>query len=253
MSDTRTYVAPPELLRDRVILVTGAGRGIGRAAALAFAAHGATVVLHGRDADRLSTVYDEIEASGAPTPAAVPLDFETAGPREFDALAGAVEQAVGRLDGILHSAAHLERLAQAEAIDQAAWTRLMRVNFIAPLALTRACLSMLQRAPDASVIYTSDSHVAAPTAYWAGIAAPKAALMAAMRAQADEWSRLAHLRVNAVVPGPVASPARAFTHPGAAPETLPSPESILPTYLWLMGPASRGVSGQTFECVAQAG
>jgi NAD(P)-dependent dehydrogenase (short-subunit alcohol dehydrogenase family) len=100
------------------------------------------------------------------------------------------------------------------------------------------------------VVYTSDSHVAAPTAYWAGIAAPKAALMAAMRAQADEWSRHEHLRVNAVVPGPVATPARAFTHPGASPATLPPPESILPTYLWLMGPESRGVSGQVFDCSA---
>lgn len=248
MTDPRTYVAPIDLLRDRVILVTGASRGIGRAAALSFAAHGATVVLHGRETERLATVYDEIEAKGGATPAAVPLDLETAGPREFDALAGAIEQAVGRLDGILHSAVHLERLAQAEAIDQPAWTRLLRVNFTAPLALTRACLPMLQRAPDGSVVYTSDSHVAAPTAYWAGIAAPKAALMAAMRAQADEWSRHPNLRVNAVVPGPVASPARAFTHPGTAPSMLPPPESILPTYLWLMGPASRGVSGQIFEC-----
>lgn len=248
MIDPRTYAATADLLRDRVILVTGAGRGIGRAAASAFAAHGATVVLHGRDTDRLAAVYDEIEASGGPTPAAVPLDFETAGPREFDALAGAIEQAVGRLDGILHSAVHLERLAQTESIDPAAWTRLMRVNFIAPLALTRACLSMLQRAPDASVVYTSDSHVAAPSAYWSGVAAPKAALLAAMRAQADEWSQHPHMRVNAVVPGPVASPARAFTHPGAAPATLPSAESILPTYLWLMGAQSRGVSGQIFDC-----
>ena len=253
MIDPRVYATVPGLLRDRVILVTGASRGIGRAAALGFAAHGATVVLHGRDADRLAAVYDEIEAGGHPTPAAVPLDLETACPRELDALAGAIEQAVGRLDGILHSAVHLERLAQAEAIDQAAWTRLLRVNFIAPLALTRACLPMLRRAPDASVVYTSDSHVEAPSAYWAGIAAPKAALMAAMRAQADEWSQHPHLRVNAVVPGPVASPARAFTHPGAAPSSSPPPESILPTYLWLVGPGSRGVSGHVFDCSSSQG
>lgn len=250
MIDPRAYAATPDLLRDRVILITGAGRGIGRAAALAFASRGATVVLHGRDANRLAAVYDEIEAAGHPMPAAVPLDLETAGAREMDALAGAIQQAVGRLDGILHSAVHLERLAQAEAIDQAAWTRLIRVNLIAPLALTRACLPLLQRAPDASVVYTSDSHVEKPSAYWAGIAAPKAALMAAMRAQADEWSQHPHLRVNAVVPGPVASPARAFTHPGAAPSSLPPPESILPTYLWLIGPESRGVSGHVFDCCA---
>jgi NAD(P)-dependent dehydrogenase (short-subunit alcohol dehydrogenase family) len=248
MTDPRTYAAPAELLRERVILVTGAGRGIGRAAALAFAAHGATVVLHGRDEDRLAAVYDEIEAAGAPKPAAVPLDFETAGAREFDALAGAIEQAVGRLDGILHSAVHLERLALTETIDLAAWTRLMRVNFTAPLALTRACLHLLRRAPDAAVIYTSDSHVGAPSAFWASVAAPKAALLETMRVQADEWAQHPNLRVNAVVPGPVASPARTFTHPGAPLASLPPPEAILPAYLWLIGPASRGVSGRIVAC-----
>lgn len=246
--EPHTYSAPADVLRERVILVTGAGRGIGRAAALAFAARGATVVLHGRDADRLAAVYDEIEATGGPTPAAVPLDFESAGARNFDAAASAIEQAVGRLDGILHSAVHLERLAAAEAIDLATWNRLLRVNFIAPLALTRACLHLLKRAPDASVVYTSDSHVGMPSAYWASVAAPKAALMAAMQAQADEWALHPNLRVNAVVPGPVASPARAFTHPGASPATLPAVDSILPVYLWLIGPASRGTSGRIVDC-----
>lgn len=248
MNDPRTYTAAPELLRDRVILVTGSGRGIGRAAALAFAAHGATVVLHGRDTARLEAVYDEIEAAGGPTPAAVPLDLEAAGPRDFDAAAGAIEQAVGRLDGIVHSAVHLERLAATDTLDPAAWTRLLRINFIAPLAWTRACRFLLERAPDASVIYTSDSHVSDPAAYWSGVAAPKAALLAAMRCQADEWSDHPHLRVNAVVPGPVASPARAFTHPGASPATLPSAEALMPVYLWLIGPDSRGVSGRTVDC-----
>lgn len=248
MIEARTYAAPADLLRERVILITGAGRGIGRAAALAFAAHGATVVLHGRDSDRLASVYDEIEAAGGPTPAAVPLDFETASVRDLDALAGAIEQAVGRLDGILHSAVHLERLAAAEAIDLATWNRLLRVNFVTPLALTRACLHLLKRAPDGSVVYTSDSHVGAPSAYWASVAAPKAALMAAMHAQSDEWALHPNLRVNAVVPGPVASPARAFTHPGASPANLPAVESILPAYLWLIGPASRGTSGRIVDC-----
>lgn len=248
MIDPRSYSAPADALRDRVILVTGGGRGIGRAAALAFAGLGATVVLHGRDADRLAAVYDEIEAAGGPTPAAVPLDLEAAGPRDFAAAAEAIEQTFGRLDGILHSAVHLERLAAVDSIDAAAWNRLFQVNIIAPLALTRSCLHLLKRAPDASVIYTSDSHVGSPGAYWASVAAPKAALLAAMHAQADEWTQYPNLRVNAVVPGPVASPARAFTHPGASPATLPPPESILPSYLWLIGPASRGTTGRIIDC-----
>jgi NAD(P)-dependent dehydrogenase (short-subunit alcohol dehydrogenase family) len=124
----------------------------------------------------------------------------------------------------------------------------LRVNFLSPLALTRACLHLLRRVPDASVVYTSESHVDRPTAYWAPVAAPKAALLAAMQAQADEWSQWPQLRCNAIVPGPVASPARRHTHPGESPDTLPPVDTILPAYLYLIGPASSGVSGTVVRC-----
>jgi NAD(P)-dependent dehydrogenase (short-subunit alcohol dehydrogenase family) len=107
MLDPRTYSARPDLLQGRVILVTGATRGIGRVAALAFARHGATVVLHGRDPIALEAVYDEIEANGHAQPAAVPLDLLGATVRDYDALAYAIESRIGRLDGILHNASHL--------------------------------------------------------------------------------------------------------------------------------------------------
>jgi NAD(P)-dependent dehydrogenase (short-subunit alcohol dehydrogenase family) len=248
MTDPRLFRAPPDLLAGRVVLVTGASRGIGRAAALAFAGAGATVVLLGRDEQRLAAVYDEIEISGGPVPAAITFDLEQGGERDLDTIPAAIEQGLGRLDGIVHSATMTPKLAPVDAVDYRTWERLLRVNFLAPLALTRACLHLLKRSPDASVIYTSESHVAHPRAYWAPVAAPKAALVAAMQAQADEWSQWPHLRCNAVVPGPVASPARAYTHPGESPATLPAIDTILPVYLYLVGPASRGVSGTVFPC-----
>ncbi|MCW5626696.1 MAG: SDR family NAD(P)-dependent oxidoreductase, partial [Burkholderiales bacterium] len=245
------YTPAADLLADRVILVTGAGRGLGRAAALAFARHGATVVLLGRDIDRLEAVCEEIECGGGATPAAIATDLATTTARQFDAIAGSITQAHGRLDGILHSAVRLEKLMAAEMVEIDAWTETLRVNFIAPLALTRACLPLLKRAPDAAVVYTSDSHVARPTAFWAPVAAPKSALLAAMAAQADEWSQWPHLRVNVIVPGPVGSPARAFTHPGQSPASLPQPDALMPAYLYLMGPDSRGMSGRVIPAQDQ--
>ncbi len=242
------YRPAPDLLRDRVILVTGAGRGIGRAAALAFAGLGATVIVHGRDENRTADTYDAIVAAGAPEPARVHMDFATAAEPDYGALAASIDGSFGRLDGILHSAVHLEKLMAVDALSETAWQRLLKVNFLAPLLLTRACTALLKAAPDASVIHTADSHCAAPGAYWAGLVAPKAALIAAMRSQAEEWAQWPALRVNAIVPGPVGSPARAFTHPGQSPAALPAPAALLPAYCFLMGSDSRGISGTVLDC-----
>ncbi|MEX0958996.1 MAG: SDR family NAD(P)-dependent oxidoreductase [Burkholderiales bacterium] len=247
MTDLQNYTPPPDLLAGRVVLVTGSTRGIGRAAALAFAAHGATVVLHGRHPGPLENVYDEITSRGYPEPAAIPLDLERAGVRELDHLAYAIESQLGRLDGIVHNASHLEKLSALEhqSIDE--WVRTLRVNLVAPFALTQACSRLLRAAPDASVIYTSETHAAKPAAYWGAYAVSKAALETLMRIQADEWSRLTHLRANVVVPGPVASPLRQKTHPGEAESELPQADVLAPVYLYLMGPDSSGISGRVFD------
>ncbi|MGH8761797.1 MAG: SDR family NAD(P)-dependent oxidoreductase, partial [Nitrosospira sp.] len=102
MNDFKNYRGSPDLLKDRVILVTGAGQGIGRVAALTYAAHGATVILHGRKVEKLESVYDEIEKQGGMQPAIFPLDLEKAGDRDFEGIAQAIKLQLGRLDGILH-------------------------------------------------------------------------------------------------------------------------------------------------------
>lgn len=247
MNDLLNYRPPPDLLAGRVILVTGSTRGIGRACALAFAAHGATVVLHGRHARTLETVYDEITSKGFPEPAAVPLDLEKAGTREFDHLAYAVESQLGRLDGIVHNAAHFEKLSALEHQSIEEWQRALRVNLIAPFALTQACARLLRASPDASVIFTSETHAATPAAFWGAYAVSKAGVEALAKIQAEEWSRFAHLRANAIVPGPVISPARSRTHPGEAASALADPESLMPAYLYLIGPASLGTTGRIFS------
>lgn len=247
MSLPSDYVPPPGLLRDRVILVTGASRGLGLACAEAFAGFGARVVITGRDPDRLEHACEAIAAAGGAQPGAIGIDFDVATRRDYDGVAGAVEQAFGRLDGLLHCAVHLEKLAPVQDLDFEAWNRLLRVNFLAPLALVNACLHLLSRAPDASVAYALDEHALAPGAWWGGVAAPRAALLAAMRVQAQEWESRPGLRVNALVPGAIGSPARVFTHPGQHPDTLPPPRAVVPACCWLMGPGSRGTTGQVIR------
>ena len=247
MPEMRDYHPRADLLKDRVILVTGASHGLGRVAALTFAAHGATVVLHGRDVAALEKVYDEIEANGHAQPAAIPLDFDKATTRDYDALAYAIESQLGRMDGILHNAAHVEKLSPLEQQSAEEWIRMLRVNLVAPFALTQACLRLLKTSVDASVILTLESHGHIPAALWGGYAVSKAGLEALMRIQSAEWQAFPHLRANAVIPGPVASPSRAKTHPGEVAASQRQPEALMPTYLYLMGPDSRDVSGTIVE------
>lgn len=248
MTRIKNYPVKENLLKDRVILVTGAGQGLGRAAALTYAACGATVVLHGRKVEKLERVYDEIEALGKAGASIFPLDLEKAGDKDAAVMAHAIEQQLGRLDGILHNAAFLYGASPLEIQTNIQWRTMMHINLIAPFALTRACLPLLKNSPDASVIMTSDTHGHKPAAYWGGFAVAKAGVEALVKIQAEEWEILPHMRINAVVPGPVNTPQRAKTHPGEIKQTLPQPEDLMATYLYLMGPDSKAVSGQVIFC-----
>ncbi|HEX9392525.1 MAG TPA: SDR family NAD(P)-dependent oxidoreductase [Usitatibacteraceae bacterium] len=236
------------LLAGRVILVTGAGQGLGRTAALAFAAHGASVILHGRNMAKLETVYDEIEAAGAPQPAILPLDFLAATQAELDGFAQSIHGAFGRLDGIFHAASHFSPLMALGLQDLDTWQKHLTVNLAVPAALTRACLPLLRRAPDAAVVFLSETHAITPTAYWGVFATAKSALTTLARTWNAEMSATPALRFRVCVPGPVDSPMRAQSHPGELSSSLPSAHSLAPHFVYLLGPDSRTGGEILYKC-----
>ena len=244
----KDYSAPLDLLAGRVILVTGASSGLGRAASLAFARHGATVALLARDEAKLDAVYEEILAAGGAEPAMFPYDLAIADDRSLETLAGTLAHHLKRLDGVLHSAHQFFNLTPLTLQTLEQWQALMRVNLIAPFALTRACMPLLKQAPDASVVFTGETHGHHPAAFWGGYAVAKSGLETLTRIWADEIRPEDNLRINTLIPGQVATSLRARTHPGLAPETLPTPEDIMPWYLYLMGADSHAVRGQIIEC-----
>ncbi|MFZ3260611.1 MAG: SDR family NAD(P)-dependent oxidoreductase [Thiobacillus sp.] len=244
----KEYSPRPDLLAGRVILVTGASSGLGRAASLAFARHGATVALLARNEAGLEAVYDEILAAGGPEPAMFPYDLASADDRSLETLAGAIAQHLKRLDGVLHSAHQFYSLTPLELQTLEQWQAVMRVNLIAPFALTRACLPLLKQATDASVVFTGETHGHQPSAYWGGYAVAKSGLETLTRIWTDELGSSASLRINTLIPGQAATTLRSRTHPGLAPETVPSADDLMPWYLYLMGADSRAVRGQIVEC-----
>ena len=242
----KNYQAPHQHLKDRVILVTGAGQGIGKTAAIAFAAQGATVILTGRKVEKLEAVYDEIKAADHPEAVIFPLDLLTASEQDLANMAEGIYQQLGRLDGILHNAARFDNLSPLEIQTVQQFEHMLRVNLTAPFALTKACMPLLQRADDASIVYTSTSAAHTAGAYWGAHAISKNAAEHMVAIWALELEKTPNVRINTVIPGPVQSPQRKKSHPGELHENLPSAVSLLPVYHYLIGADSRSVSGHTF-------
>jgi len=245
--EIRSYQAPAGLLAGRAILMTGAGGGLGSVLAKACAALGAQVVLSGRNVRKLETVYDAIVAAGGPRPSIAPLDLERADASHYGALADAVRNEFGRLDGLVHAAAVLGERAPIEHYDVVKWLKVMHVNVNAAFIVTQALLPLLRLSQDASVVFTTSGVSVKGRAYWGAYAASKFAVEGLMQVLADEIDTTTSIRVNSVNPGRMRTLMRAAAYPGEAPATLPKPEQVLGPFLYLLGPESRGVTGRRFD------
>jgi NAD(P)-dependent dehydrogenase (short-subunit alcohol dehydrogenase family) len=241
------YQAPADLLKGRVILVTGAGRGIGAAAAKCYAAHGASVLLLGKSEENLNLVYDEIEAAGHPQAAVIPFNLETAQPHQYDELAAQLEDEFGRLDGLLHNASILGPRTPLQLLSGENFMRVMQVNVNAAFMLTHAMLPLLKLSADASVVFTSSGVGRKGRAYWGAYAVSKFATEGLMQVLADELDGMGSARANSINPGATRTSMRLQAYPAENPQNNPLPEDIMPLYLYLMGPDSIGVNGQALD------
>lgn len=241
------YKAPKDLLKDKIILVTGAGDGIGRVAAKTFAAHGATVILLGRTTPKLEMVYDEIEKAGGPQPAIFPMDLSDARSETFEQFAEAVEQEFGRLDGLLHNAGLLGQRTPIANYHFGTWEQVMQVNVNAAFGLTKTLLPLLEKSQAGSVVFTGSGVGLKGRAYWGAYSVSKFATEGLMQILADELDGVSEVRANSINPGATRTNMRAAAYPAENPNTVTTPEDIMPTYLYLMGDDSRGVSGKQFN------
>ena len=240
------YQPRPDLLKDRIILITGASDGIGRAAALSYALHGATVVLHGRTLNKLEVLYDEIESLGAPQPAILPLQLSSASPRDYELLYDTLDKQFGRLDGILHNAGILGERTELENYPIDVWDDVMAVNLRAPFILTQELLPLLQKSEHASVVFASSGVGRQVREKWGAYSVSKIAIEAVSLLFAKE-NQHPNVRFNCLNPGATRTAMRAKAYPDEDPKTLATPESIMPAYLYLMGDDSLRMSGQSID------
>jgi len=241
------YTAPDQLLKNRVILITGAGDGIGRAAAIDSARLGATVILLGRTIEKLEVVYDEIENAGYPQAAIYPLDLRSATDEDYISLAQGVEDEFGGLDGLVHNASILGQRTPLSNYESRTWNLVMQVNATAPFMMTQALLPLLEVSKDASIIFTSSGVGAQGKAYWGAYSVSKFATEGMAQILADETGNTSKIRVNIIDPGATRTSMRAQAYPGENPAQNPLPKDIMPVYQYLLGPDSLGITGQRLK------
>ena len=244
---TLDYDAQSADLSNKVILVTGAGDGIGRVAAMTYASLGATVILLGKTIPKLESIYDDIVNAGYPQPAIYPMDLLGANPDHHHEMADTIGKQFGRLDGILHNASILGTLSPIANQNIEEWYRVQQVNVNAVFLMTQACLSLLLKAPSASVIFTSSGVGRKGRAYWGAYSVSKFATEGFMQILADELETNTQVRSNAINPGATRTKMRAKAYPGEDPLTLRTPEEIMPLYVYLMSDASSSINGETLD------
>jgi len=240
------FIIKKNALFQQVILVTGAGDGIGRQAALSYAKQGATIILLGKTVSKLESVYDEIINQGSPQPAIIPLDLKGATAQHYIDMADTIKQQFQRLDGLLHNASILTVLSPFEQIEEDSFDDIIQVNVKAPFLMTQALLPLMKETKNSSIIFTSSGVGKKGRAYWGGYAMSKFATEGMMETLADELAGT-QVRVNCINPGATATKMRARAYPGEDAITLKTPLEIMPAYLYLMSDESLEVNGQSIN------
>lgn len=242
-----SYQALSTFLEGKIILVTGASDGLGRAAALSYARHGATLILLGRNEEKLNAVYDEIEREGGKQPAVMVLDLMKADDNSYQEVANTLAKEFGRLDGLLHSAGATAQIMPLEYTTMETWERLFKVNLTAGYALTRYCLPLLRNAKQASVIFTSSTAGRELRAFWGPYALSKHGVENLVTLFHAELHSTTRIRVNSLNPGPCATALRRVIFPAEDPSIRPKPEDLMAPYLYLMGDDSAHENGKQFN------
>lgn len=240
------YSISTNCLAQKIILVTGAGDGIGRTAALTYAKLGATVILLGKTVKKLEAVYDEIIAQGSAEPAIIPLDLKGATKQHYIDMSATIVEQFGKLDGALLNASMLGDLTPFTQINEKTWDDVMQVNSTSQFLMTQALIPALLKSEIASLVFTTSTVGHQGRAFWGAYSVSKFAIEGMMQVIADEYEN-SSLRTNAINPGATRTKMRASAYPAEDQEKLATTEQIMPLYVYLMAEDSKSVNGKVLN------
>jgi len=235
-------------LTDKTILITGASSGIGKAAAITYASHGATVILLGKTSSKLEKVYDEIEKLDCPAPSISLMDLLIADASDYQELIDNLLAEFNQLDGLLLNAAILGDRSPIEQYDVQKWMETIHINLTSQFILVKTLLPALKKSGNASVVFTSSGVGKIGKAFWGAYSVSKFGVEGLCQILAEEFDNDSTIRFNCINPGAVRTKMRQTAYPLENPEDLPTPEEVMEKYLWLMSEASKNISGKSFDC-----
>ena len=251
VQDLLAYVPSASALQGRVILVTGAAAGMGKAIATACAQYGATVVLLDKEMRRTEDTYDTIVSAGYPEPAIYPLDMQGATAKDYFDLTENIRAQLGRLDGLMLNAAWLGSFTPISHYDTELWSKMIMVNLHANFLLTHACLPLLQEAADPAIVFASH---ASNKAFYGAFGVAKAGMAAFCDILAAEHDDAAHfIRVNTVDTGAARTSMRTLNFPGENPNSVARPEALVAPYLYFLGAEAGKRTGEHLVFARQPG
>ncbi len=246
------YQPQADLLAGKNIIITGAGSGIGRAAAVSYAQHQAQVILLSKTKENLESVYDEIIALRAnndniPEPIICQFDFLSATEEAYEQLTESLTNEFSCIDGILHNVSMLGDLVELGNYPKGIWDQVMQINVNSVFLLSKHCLPLLRQSQSASMIFTSSSVGRKGRAYWGAYSVSKFAVEGFMQCLAEELENTSNIRVNSLNPGGTRTSMRKAAFPAEDEMLLPAAEDIMQAYLYLMGDDSKGIHGQAIN------
>ena len=238
------YQPTPQVLKDRTILITGAGAGLGRALSLRLAELGATIILVGKTTKKLEQVYDEIEAAGGPQAAIFPMDLAKANEQEFIGLAQAIAQNFSKLDSVILNAATLGQHGPVVHLEIDQWQRAIQTNLTANFLFCKHFAGLLNVSEKSSLTFISDTLANQGRAYWACYSSMKAAMENLIEVVADEWESNTAIHANILQVSAMQTSLRRQAFPAEDPASLPDPALMTLPIVALCDPGQDWPRGQ---------
>ena len=236
-----------DCLKDKTILVTGTGSGIGKATAKTLSKFGAQLILLSKDTEKLESLHEEIIQQGFKEPLIHPMNFESAQEEEYLGVKEAIQDKFGKLDGLINNAGILGEKKPLGQYQYSIWKKVLNVNLDSAFLLTKTLLPLLNHSQLGSIVFTSSGVGKNGRAYWGAYAISKFATEGMMEVFADELENTTKIRVNCINPGAVRTKMREEAYPAEDPETNPLPREIMNLYVYLMSDASEGINGQSIN------
>ena len=226
-------------MKNKVILITGANKGIGKTLSLEFSKIGVNIVLLGRNEESLDSLYDEIITTTSTKPLIIKCDLSDIDNKSAKQINDEIMGVYGRLDGVIFNAAKLGKMSTIEDYEEDIWKEVFNINLHSAFIISKEVLSALKAAPNGRIIFTSSGVAEVGKAFWGAYSASKFAVKGLAEILRDELDTTSNVKVFNYDPGKTRTSMRALAYPAENPQDLKEPKVLFNDYLWFFSDESQ--------------